>query len=370
MRYNTTLSHFLPAMKTWFCALLLPWLALSAGGCADLDLTTAVQQALETPTVRVTGAVVNLRAGPGLQHAVLDQVQAGDRLPVVGVSANGLWLQVAPQGEVRWIYADLTDVDPAVRQALPVPAAPSPPPVVPPAVEAPPEPTPVPVGAAPPPAEAPTIVYHPPGSYDRSLHQGLEYEWELVFTDHSALWDWEIVDFAGCYDALRVYLDALPAQRGLQRLEFVLSDPYVERDLLSYDTAVHTDRLVRSHYPTLKMDRETLFRQWPDWHAGNLPHPDFAFAAGICQNPSSAAEQICRIHPMWGRTGVTLDGSANLAMASVAAVSMTERWSLTWMRKRRAFASYLLPFDTRIGDPAGTGVCLHVVPLPGAPGSP
>jgi len=149
----------------------------------------------------------------------------------------------------------------------------------------------------------------------------------------------------------------------------VLSDPYVDRDLLSYDFSARTERVIRAPYPTLKMDRETLFRQWPDWHAGNLPHPDFVFVAGICQNPSSAAEQVCRIHPMWGRAGVTLDGAATLAMSSVAGISMTRKTSMTWMHKRLAFNAYLLPMDTRIGDPAGPGVCLHVVPLPGAPGS-
>ena len=75
----------------------------------------------EIQTTTVTGAVVNVRAGPGLEHTVLARVRQGTTLRVTGASANRQWLQVELEGAVRWIYADLTDVAAAVRAGLPVP---------------------------------------------------------------------------------------------------------------------------------------------------------------------------------------------------------------------------------------------------------
>ena len=74
----------------------------------------------EVPTVTVTGSVVNMRAGPSLQHAILDQVRRGDALPVTGISADHLWLQIVVSAEHRWIYADWTDITGDEREALAV----------------------------------------------------------------------------------------------------------------------------------------------------------------------------------------------------------------------------------------------------------
>ena len=71
-----------------------------------------------TPTVRVTGSVVNLRAGPGLDHAVLGQVRQSEKLRVTGISADHQWLRVEPEHGIRWIYADLTDIQPGARVML------------------------------------------------------------------------------------------------------------------------------------------------------------------------------------------------------------------------------------------------------------
>ena len=70
--------------------------------------------------VQVTGSVVNLRAGPGLHHATLGQVQQGDELRITGSSRDRKWLQVTLDGESRWIYADLTDIDAEVQWELAV----------------------------------------------------------------------------------------------------------------------------------------------------------------------------------------------------------------------------------------------------------
>jgi hypothetical protein len=51
-----------------------------------------------------------LRAGPGVQYAVVSEILAGTRLPLLGSSPDGEWVQVsyppAPQG-TAWIYSKL-----------------------------------------------------------------------------------------------------------------------------------------------------------------------------------------------------------------------------------------------------------------------
>ncbi len=281
----------------------------------------------ETPervTATVTGSVVNLRQGPGTEHARAGQVRAGDELHPTGRNADGSWLQVEdprnPAGRV-WIYGPLTDLDAATIQTLaevaavaveikaapaPTPVAPTPTPtlVVPTPTPAPVAPTPTlaPVQApaavvpadcaqlhtvnpnesqlsqitdwfgldlqtvanlngidaaaplvsgsqiclaagsgaatqttaaqAPPPAaaqatqylpphcytrtgrqlpcphitnhpehavtsapEGSAIQYHAPGSYDRSEHPGLSYDFVLQLEDRSGMWDWHMRDF-------------------------------------------------------------------------------------------------------------------------------------------------------------------------------
>ena len=78
------------------------------------------QEKTQVFTVQVTGTVVNLRAGPGLDHAVLGQVRQGDELPITGSSRDRQWLHLELGGESRWIYADLTDIDADVRWELAV----------------------------------------------------------------------------------------------------------------------------------------------------------------------------------------------------------------------------------------------------------
>lgn len=99
----------------------------------------------ETPervTATVTGSVVNLRQGPGTEHARAGQVRAGDELHPTGRNADGSWLQVEdprnPAGRV-WIYGLLTDLDAATIRtlaevaavAVEIKAAPAPTPVAP-----------------------------------------------------------------------------------------------------------------------------------------------------------------------------------------------------------------------------------------------
>ena len=72
-------------------------------------------------TATVTGSAVNLRTGPGTEHAIDGWVRAGDQLHVTGRNAAGDWLQVvnpSATGERVWIYAPLTDIDAETMQTL------------------------------------------------------------------------------------------------------------------------------------------------------------------------------------------------------------------------------------------------------------
>ena len=92
----------------------------AAGGAAEAPAPAPEVQAPALPTVRVTGSVVNVRAGPSLEHEVLAQMQQGDVLPAVGISADREWLQVERDGALLWIFANLTNLEADVRAALPV----------------------------------------------------------------------------------------------------------------------------------------------------------------------------------------------------------------------------------------------------------
>ena len=114
----------------------------------------------DATSVTVTGTAVNLRVGPGTEHATDGQVRAGDVLRVTGRNAAGSWLQVIhplATGELVWIYAPLTDIAGATVLTLAVTAPvavaelPAPEPEPAPAAEAEPVPEPAPV-ADPPPA--------------------------------------------------------------------------------------------------------------------------------------------------------------------------------------------------------------------------
>ena len=88
--------------------------------------------------VTVTGAVVNLRGGPGTNYPNIGQARQGDSFAAVGRNEAASWLRVCcPVGEVTesWISADFVrSDDPATLAArVPVVEAPPPPPVAAPA---------------------------------------------------------------------------------------------------------------------------------------------------------------------------------------------------------------------------------------------
>ena len=68
-----------------------------------------------TVTVTTGVASVNLRAAPSADAARLGWVGAGERVSVIGVSADGAWYRVVPSSRVAaWVLADLVTLDDGV----------------------------------------------------------------------------------------------------------------------------------------------------------------------------------------------------------------------------------------------------------------
>ncbi|HEY80319.1 MAG TPA: SH3 domain-containing protein, partial [Caldilineae bacterium] len=76
---------------------------LCPGGC------TASANATPAPTSnqgQVTARKLNLRAGPGMDQAILTQLRRGDQVQVMGRSDNGQWLNVTSEaGFTGWVAA-------------------------------------------------------------------------------------------------------------------------------------------------------------------------------------------------------------------------------------------------------------------------
>ena len=424
------------------------------------------------PAVTVTGSVVNLRTGPGTEHAINGQVRAGDELQATGRNAAGDWLLIvhpAATGEQVWIYAPLTDISAASLQVLAIVSAvaigtpptqesavPTPeptqepaaarPPVMPPGCtrihtvnpneqrlqqitdwfgldlqttavlnaiepdapltagwqlclpEAPAVPPTV-IEPAPQPAPAPSaaggacrhpeghafpchaladfperghpnagigpsvhtiydVLWHAPGTYDRDL-PGLDHEFELVFHDVSAQWDWAIRDFEGCYDALRVHMGDIPKEIGLTRLEFRLADPFAGLGQ-TYPPPSWVDSVV--YHSPWGNPATVSWVEWPDWDPASLP-PDLSQAAYGCHR-GPWAQTVCDILPMWGNShSIYLNAAVAQAMANIvkymSSKALGEQYSRISSRVLEA-NSYLYPLDDRIGDPVGHGPCADV----------
>ena len=206
--------------------------------------------------------------------------------------------------------------------------------------------------------------YYAPGTYDRSEHPGLAYEWELKFSDSSHQWDWAVRDFENCYDALRVLYGEVPETVGLKSLEFRLSD--------SREGSGEGDRRGMG-LSNVYLYPETYF-EWtfPDspretWQPSDLPHPDMANTAIRCFAPRGHPEDevFCRIEPKWGNAGsINLEWTVVRAM-SLAAEQMSRRAitrQYNWNHPIIVdLAAYLTPIiDDGQGHAAGYGPCMQL----------
>jgi len=74
-------------------------------------------------SLRVTGGVVNLRAGPSTDHRVVAQLQRDDRVTEMERRSN--WVRIRfdqPDGDSAWIYAALVEPAPPSRSSTAVPS--------------------------------------------------------------------------------------------------------------------------------------------------------------------------------------------------------------------------------------------------------
>ena len=211
------------------------------------------------------------------------------------------------------------------------------------------------IGPADLPADPP--LWNPPDSYDRSEHPGLAYDFELVFSDGSTMWDWQVRDFKGCYDALRTHMGEVPAEHGLQRLEFRLADMFEVYE--SHDDDFHWRGTGIYHAPWTTPD----LGGWPNWSPGDI-HADLAVVNSYCPNHPDG-QLLCYITPWWGNSrSINLHAAAVKAMANsvshLSSKALAEQYSRVSTRVIHANA-YLFPLiDDRLGDPAGYGPCADI----------
>ena len=194
------------------------------------------------------------------------------------------------------------------------------------------------------------VLYHAPGTYDRSL-PGLAYDWEWVLSDDSTLWDWTVRDRAACYDALRVHMGDVPEAVGLTRIEYRLSDPFGD-----------------SYHELREMGMATYF-YFPGIAGGGIPStPDLARVSIRCYGNTGPtwsrpdSELFCRIAPRQGNDGsIHLEAATTVAMANaVGQVSRQSKWFQGGWDDPENVA-YLYPVIAGdIDNPAGPGPCMVV----------
>ena len=346
------------------------------------------------PTLTVTGTVVNLRGGPSTDHPILGQVRAGDALTAVGRNADGTWLQIVnpnDAGARAWIYGPLTSLDAGdARAALePVEVVTSTP-TTPVSTTPDPAPAPAPSELAPAPQPAaggpcrsasgqdmpcpilpdhperavkdvPSVplLWHEPGSYADA--PGLDYEFELVLGDDSALWNWRMRDPSVCWDALRAHMGHIPQTVGLKRLEVRLTDPGGD-DLYGMDWEASHSFPDVDWTPVLEAKPEDQPR------AMAALHPDLGDVWLRCYDQPRGRpdnDVFCRVYPNWGNSGsIHLEAAVTLSMADAAGAM--SRQAVAWQyahtnRNRLEHNAYLIPLiDDGSGDPAGPGPCMEV----------
>lgn len=64
------------------------------------------------PIVTITGARVNIRSGPGTNYPIIQTLDRNDTAPATGFNSGRTWVQIElPDNTLRWVSADLVDID-------------------------------------------------------------------------------------------------------------------------------------------------------------------------------------------------------------------------------------------------------------------
>ncbi|HEY3291628.1 MAG TPA: SH3 domain-containing protein [Anaerolineae bacterium] len=77
-------------------------------GGAATAATTTTASTTGPGTVTVTSEFLNVRAGPGLDQAIIGRLASGDSARPTGQSSDGVWWQITYSGQVAYIYAAYT----------------------------------------------------------------------------------------------------------------------------------------------------------------------------------------------------------------------------------------------------------------------
>ena len=91
--------------------------------------STPVFTKSQKPEAIVKTEVLNVRAGPGTTHPVVDVVKQGDVLPVIARNRDASWLQIRlPSDEAGWVAAYLVDLNEYGHEVQVADTIPTPPP--------------------------------------------------------------------------------------------------------------------------------------------------------------------------------------------------------------------------------------------------
>ena len=110
---------------SWIDNVLSPVAEQASGGFWLVPVTPemimpAAEENTEAVMVTITEDM-NVRAGPGIDYALVGELRINTRVEVLGKSWDGFWLKINYPWlgvEEVWIFTELTDLDPAV--ALPI----------------------------------------------------------------------------------------------------------------------------------------------------------------------------------------------------------------------------------------------------------
>jgi len=99
--------------------------ALAVFLLACVALQALAPAPLGAATVTVKDSAVNMRAGPGLEHPVVDKLAQGEVLEVLG--SSGKWFKVSRYGLEGWVFAilvtgptgEVPEIPPPAREARP-----------------------------------------------------------------------------------------------------------------------------------------------------------------------------------------------------------------------------------------------------------
>ena len=206
------------------------------------------------------------------------------------------------------------------------------------------------------------VLWNAPGTYPRDL-LGLDYEFELVFTDNSVMWDWTVRDFEGCYDALRIHMGVVPKEVGLQRMELRLIDSFIGAEgVPNWQEWLWRETGGYLSPPAINQATIPWLESPSNWDPAALPHPDLGVVDYGCYlQPDEQA--LCDIVPMWGNShSIHLNAAAAKAMANTVMYmsdnALANRYRSRLHEHVLQANAYLFPLlDNNRGEPAGQGPC-------------